>query len=69
MVLLFFGAQVQIFDLSDLSPEDVLVMGTDGLWDVLSNGDVREIWEESSQKESFQGRRGSPFLCNSENMS
>ena len=36
---------MKIFDLSssDLSDSDVLVMGTDGLWDVLSNAEVRAV--------------------------
>ena len=36
--------QVRVYNLSDFEhgADDVLVMGTDGLWDVLSNQEVAE---------------------------
>ena len=55
----FLNSKVQIFDLSsdELSSKDALVMATDGLWDVLSNKDVRELWaEEMALKPSSESK-------------
>jgi len=39
-----FGTQVKVYNLIEYEhkADDVLVMGTDGLWDVLSNQEVAE---------------------------
>ncbi len=43
--------EVRVFDLgdSDLGTRDALVMGSDGLWDVLSNEDVRAALNDESE--------------------
>lgn len=51
--------EVQIIDLSsaELGTQDALVMGTDGLWDVLSNEDVMSLWtEEMSTKSNLESK-------------
>lgn len=42
--VLCFGSQVKVYNLTQYEhwADDVLVMGTDGLWDVLSNQEVAE---------------------------
>lgn len=44
MKLLWFVMQVKVYNLThyEHGADDVLVMGTDGLWDVLSNQEVAE---------------------------
>ncbi len=44
--------EVKVFDLSspDIGARDSLVMGTDGLWDVLPNEEVREAVNDKSKK-------------------
>lgn len=44
MTLLLFVMQVKVYNLThyEHGADDVLVMGTDGLWDVLSNQEVAE---------------------------
>ncbi len=43
--------EVKVFDLSspDIGARDSLVMGTDGLWDVLPNEEVREAVNDKSK--------------------
>ena len=47
--------EVKVFDLRGmkLSGREALVMGTDGLWDVLSNQDVREFMESHVRNTVF----------------
>lgn len=55
--------EIQVLSLESVSPNDVLIMGTDGLWDVISSSKAAEVLAKSMNTFSEKERYVSAATC------